>query len=165
MKNKNVIIEHVVLKKQYMLSYKAIYAEDDCVDPILLLKGIPLKGALEQIAYLLLRLTNIHKDDKKFHSSNLLAWMMKMSGTEQYKALQFVTTNLIFNHPDFVLTDRRACLRLLLIILKVGNSTEKELSKTDWGILLKSLLICNTKEIKKQKDIVNWDNTGEVEAL
>ncbi len=158
-------MEQVVLKKQYMLSYEAIYAEDDCVDPLLLLKGIPLNAALEQVAYLLLRLTNIHKDDKKFHSSNLLAWMMKMSGTDQVKTLQFVTTNPIFNHPDFVLTDRRACLRLLQIILKVGNSTDKEPSKTDWGILFKSLLICNAIEIKKQKDIFDWDTTGSVEAF
>lgn len=156
-------MEQVVLKKQYMLSFEAIYAEDDCVDPLLLLKGIPQTAALEQIAYLLLQLTNIHKDDKKFHSSNLLAWMMKMSGTDQVKTLKFVTTNPIFNHPDFVLTDRRACLRLLQIILKVGNSTDQELSKSDWGILFKSLLICNAIELKKQKDIFEWDNTGSIE--
>lgn len=163
MTNKNLVMEQVVLKKQYMLSCEALYAEDDCVDPLLLLKNIPLTAALEQIAYLLLRLTNIHKDDKKFHSSNLLAWMMKMTGKDQAKTLHFVTTNPIFNHPDFVITDRRACLRLLQIILKVSNSTDKELSKDDWGILFKSLLICNTIELKKQKDIFDWDNTGSIE--
>lgn len=156
-------MEQVVLKKQYMLSCEAIYGEDDCVDPLLLLKDIPLTAAIEQIAYLLLRLTNIHKDDKKFHSSNLLVWMMKMSGTDQVKTLQFVTTNPIFNHPDFVLTDRRACLRLLQIILKGGSATNKELSKSDWGILFKSLLICNAIELKKQKDVFDWDNTGSIE--
>jgi len=161
--NNNVIMEQVVLKKQYMLSCEAIYLEDECVDPLLLLKGIPLNAALEQIASLLLRLTNIHKDDKKFHSSNLLAWMMKMNAIDQVKVLQFVTTNPTFNHPDFVLTDRRVCLRLLQIILKVGNSTERELSKSDWGILFKSLLICNAIEIKKQKGIFDWDNTGSIE--
>jgi len=156
-------MEQVVLKRQYMLSYEAIYIEEDCVDPLSLLKDIPLTAALEQIAYLLLRLTNIHKDDKKFHSSNLLAWMMKMSGEDQFKLLQFVTTNPIFNHPDFILTDRRACLRLLQIILNTNNQTDKELSKSDWGILFKSMLICNTVEIEKQKEVFDWDNTGSIE--
>lgn len=86
-----------------------------------------------------------------------------MNGRDQAKILQFVYTNPIFNLPDFVLTDQRACLRLLQIILKVGNLTDKELSKSDCGILFKSLLICNSIEIKNQKDIFGWDNTGSIE--
>lgn len=157
-------MEQVVVKKQFMLSFDAVYIEEDYVNPLLLLKDIPLTEALEQIAYLLLRLTNTHKDDEKFHSSNLIAWMMKMSGADQLKTLQFVTTykNMVFN-SDFILTDIRPCLDLMQMILKVNNPSNNELSKSDWGILFKSLLNCNATEIKKQKDMFDWNNTGSIE--
>ena len=156
-------MERATVKKQHMLSYEIIYSDEERINPLLLLKDIPLVAALEQVAYLLFYLQNVDKDDKKFHSSNLLSWMMKMGGTDQLNTLRFVTTNPTFNHPDFILTDRRSCLRLLQIILASSKSQNKELSKSDWGNLFKSLLTCNKVELDKQKVIFDWDGVGTIE--
>ncbi|NBA85538.1 hypothetical protein GVN16_07190 [Emticicia sp. CRIBPO] len=157
MKNNEVVIEQVLLKKQYMVSFEAVYSQSDFIDPLILLKDIPL-AALEEVAYLLVRITNIQKEERRFHSSYLLGWMMRMTGIDQRKVLQFVQTNPIFNLVDFLITSQKSCLRLIQIILEVGCPIERELSKNDWGMLFKSLLICNTIEIKKQEEVFNWNN-------
>ena len=149
-----------------MLSYENIFAVEKDFNPLLSLSTVSLGNAIEQIAYLLLRLTNIHKDEKDFHYSNLISWMMKMNGVNQSKILQFITINknLVFS-SDFILTDRRACLRLMQWNLKAGNASNDELSKSDWETLLKSLLSCNMIEIKKQEAIFNWDLTKNTESF
>jgi len=159
-------MEQVDLKKQFMLSFESIYANEKNFDPLTSLLNVSSIEAIEQIAYLLLLLTNIHKDDKNFHSTYLISWMMKMSGTDQSETLQYLTTNknIVFS-PNFILTDRRACLRLMQLILNSGNTSKKELSESDWGVLFKSLLDCNTIENKKQEAVFNWDGSGEVEEF
>lgn len=162
----NPFVKQVTLKRQIMLSYENIFAAEKDFSPLNSLTVVSLGNAIEQIAYLLLRLTNIHKDEKDFHYSNLISLMMKISGVNQSKVFQFINTNknLVFS-SDFVLTDQRACLRLIQLILKAGNASNNELSKSDWETLLKSLLSCNTIEIKKQKSLFNWDFKNNTESF
>lgn len=159
MENKNVVVGQVVLKEQYVLSFKDIF-DHELGDPLLLLKDIPLTSALEEISFLLLNLTNIHKDDKNFHSSKLLEWMMKMNEADQSKMLQFVNSNLVFSHPNLKLTNRNSCLRLLQTILSVGNKSNEKMTKNDYGILFKSMLICNARE-----NTLDWNTITNVEDL
>lgn len=162
----NTLIKQVTLKREIMLSYENIFATEKDFSPLNSLMLVSLGDAIEQIAYLLLRLTNIHKDEKDFHYSNLIFFMMKIDGVSQSKIFQFINANknLVFS-SDFVLTDQRACLRLIQLILKAGNNSNKELSKSEWETLLKSLLICNTIEIKKQEAIFNWDSRNNTESF
>lgn len=162
----NPFIKQVALERQFMLSYENMFETEKDFSPLSSLKAVPLGNAIEQIAYLLLRLTNIPKDEKDFHYSNLISLIMKISGVNQSKVFQFINTNqnLVFG-SDFVLTNQRACLKLMQLILKAGNTSNKELSKSDWDTLFKSLLSCNTIEIKKQEAIFNWDSRENTESF
>lgn len=162
----NTFVKQVTLKRQIMLSYENIFEADKDFSPLNSLMTVSLENAIEQISYLLLRLTNIRIDQNDFHSSNLISLMMKISGSNQSKVFQFININkeLVFS-PNFILTDPRACLRLMQLILKARNTSNKELSKSDWETLLKSLLSCNTIEIKKQEALFNWDSRKDTESF
>lgn len=162
----SLFIGKVALKRQFMLAYENIFEDGKDFSPLLSLNTVSLGNAIEQIAYLLLRLTNIHKDEKDFHCSNLITWMMKISEVNQAKVFQFINANknFVFN-SDFIFTDRRACLRLMQFILKAGSVSNNELSKSDWETLLKSLLSCNSIEINKQEAVFNWNSKDDTESF
>lgn len=154
-------MEKVSFKRQFMQSFDSIYLQEEYVEPSILLKNIPTTEAIEQIASLLLRINTIPKKDNNFHFSYLSQWMMRMNRENQLKVLKFLNE---YSH-DFILTDSRACLRLLQLILKTNNQSNRELSKNDFGILFKSLMICNSLENKKQKEVFDMDITGKIEDI
>lgn len=160
------IVEQVSFKRKFILAYENIFVAEKAFSPLNSLRSVPQRSAIEQIALLLLRITNIHKDEKDFHYSYLISLMMQTNRKTQSKVFQFINANkeIVFS-SDFVLTNPRACLRLIQLILKAGNDSEDELSESDIETLLKSLLTCNTIEIKKEEPLFNWNLRDNTESL
>ncbi|NHA03307.1 hypothetical protein G7092_05860 [Mucilaginibacter sp. HC2] len=153
-------MKDVEFRRQFMIAYHDVFGSPNDIDPTALAADLPKRAALETIAYLLLRVTNIKESDSEFHRSNLSGWMMQLEETEKKLVFEFINTEDIFNTTDFIFTDRRACLRLMQYILIGGRNDDNELTKQDWGTLLKSLLYCNHLELLRQKQVFYWDGKG-----
>jgi len=126
-------MKNVTVQRQNMISYVDIFGEPKDVELTVLLRTIPLRTALETIAFLLVRLTNIQRTDTEFHRTQLSGWMMQTDTDLKNKMLDFITTNDVFHQSGFIFTDRRACLNLMQNLLIAADREDKAFKTKDWG--------------------------------
>jgi len=154
-------MKEVELKKELMLGHDTLWSSEEPVDIKQLLIDIPMLPAIEQIAYLLHRLISRKKEPFDFHAQELTMWMMQLTGDTQRRTLEFVTGQDVFNMQGFTLTNRRVCLSLMQELLKCSSVAGDTLTKEQQGKLFKALLYFNSKYLKTQEKLFNWDGSGD----
>lgn len=159
-------MKKIEIKKEIMLSHRSLWDEQETHPDISsLLTSVPMIPAIEQIAYLLHRLTVITKGDENFHERELLQWILQLNGDVQRRATRFVTERDPFNIEGFRLTSRSVCLSLQQEILDCCKGDGDKLNAEHQNKLFEALLILNSRYLLTQEKMFNWDGKGDEKAF
>ncbi|MGZ3766939.1 MAG: hypothetical protein ACXVA2_19920, partial [Mucilaginibacter sp.] len=156
-------MKNVERRKELLLSYTALWADQPEPELGMLLAAVPLTPAIEQIAYLLQRMVTRTKDQVQFHQQELGMWAMQLEGDAQELVMLFMQLHDEYPTPAFRLTNRRNCLTLMEALLIHSKGTDGNLNPAHQNALFKALLIINGANIKGQEEIFNWDGTGDAD--
>jgi hypothetical protein len=158
-------MKNVKISQLTLLSYEVLYG-DSKFDVVSSLKLLPKNSSLELVSFLLHKHNLRKRDNPRFQSDQLFAWMMQMFKDEQQLIIKFAQThNRVISSFYFLLIDRSSCLNLQQNIIVHCNENDDSLKPTDHSILFKCLLYFNSEVNDNQKSIFNWDNTGNAQEF
>jgi len=156
-------MKNVERRKELLLSFSALWADQPEPELGILLAAVPLTPAIEQIAYLLQRMVTRTKDQVQFHQQELGMWATQLEGDAQELVTLFMQVHDEYPTPAFRLTNRRNCLILMESLLMHSKGIDENLNAANQNAIFKALLVINGANIKGQEEMFNWDGAGDAD--